>query len=378
MRKGVPYATGKYLDQTSILRMQHSLQILLLSFHCKQPSGCLLWNHVGGTVRDPGKKKIRYADGFACFAFQGGEPTLAGLNFFRKTVELQKKYHTKGLTIQNTIQTNGTLIDEEWAMFLGENKFLVGLSLDGPRGVNDFCRVTRQGESIFEKELETIELFRKYKVDFNVVSVVTSKTVDRIPGIYRFFRKKGFFYQQYIPCLDERYGEHSEFSITPKAYGDFLCNLFDLWYEDFSKGLQIDIRMFSNLAQMAAGYAPEECGMCGKCNTYFVVESDGSVYPCDFYTQDHWKLGTVEDGFANLYKSQKSREFMEISHKKEPECKECRYFYLCRGGCRRWRDMRQNGELELNYLCEGYKIFFAHCESRIKLQGEYIKRRMKN
>lgn len=322
------------------------------------------------------KETIRYADGFACFAFQGGEPTLAGLDFFRKAVELQQKYNTRGLTIQNTIQTNGTLIDEAWARFLGENKFLVGLSLDGPRGVNDFCRVTRQGESIFDQEQKTIELFEKYRVDFNVVSVVTSKTVKRTAGIYRFFREKGYFYQQYIPCLDERYGEHSEFSITPKAYGEFLCNLFDLWYEDFTRGLKIDIRMFSNLAQMAAGYVPEECGMCGKCNTYFVVESDGSVYPCDFYTQDYWKLGTIEDGFAKLYQNPKSRKFMEISHKTEPECKECRYFYLCRGGCRRWRDMKLDGELELNYLCEGYKLFFAHCESRIKLLGEYIRRRM--
>lgn len=323
------------------------------------------------------KETIKYADDFACFAFQGGEPTLAGLNFFKKAVELQQKYNTKNLTIQNTIQTNGTLIDEEWARFLVENKFLVGLSLDGPRGVNDFCRVTCQGESIFDKVLETIALFEKYKVDFNVVSVVTSKTVDRVSGIYNFFKKKGFRYLQFIPCLDEKYGEHGEYSLTPKVYGEFLCKLFDLWYEDFSKGLQIDIRMFSNLAQMAAGYAPEECGMCGKCNTYFVVESDGSVYPCDFYTQDEWKLGSVENGFSNLYKSEKSIKFMEISHKTEPECKECRYFYLCRGGCRRWRDMQLNGELELNYLCEGFKIFFAHCESRINLLGEYIRRRMR-
>ncbi len=323
------------------------------------------------------KETIKYADGFACFAFQGGEPTLAGLDFFKKAVELQQKYNNKNLIIQNTIQTNGTLIDEAWAKFLGKNKFLVGLSLDGPRGVNNFCRVTRQGESIFDKEMETIALFQKYRVDFNVVTVVTAKTVDRISGVYNFFKKKGFQYLQFIPCLDERYGLHGEYSLTPKAYGEFLCKLFDLWYEDFSHGLSIDIRMFSNLAQMAAGYAPEECGMCGQCNTYFVVESDGSVYPCDFYTQDRWKLGTVSDGFWNLYQGKKSTEFMKISHKTEPKCRECPYFYLCRGGCRRWRDMKSNGELELNYLCEGYKIFFEHCESRIKLLGGYIRRKMR-
>lgn len=319
------------------------------------------------------KETISYADEYACFAFQGGEPALAGLDFFQKTVELQRKYNNKKLAIQNTIQTNGTLMDEAWAKFLAKNNFLVGISLDGTRGVNDFCRVTRQGESIFDKEMETIALFEKYKVEFNIVSVVTAKTVNRIPGIYNFFKRKGFRHLQFIPCLDEKYGKKEEYSLTPQMYGEFLCHLFDLWYEDFSNGLLIDIRMFSNLAQMAAGYAAEECGMCGECNTYFVVESDGSVYPCDFYTQDCWKLGRVEDGLKNLYQGQMSKEFMKSSYKTQPECKECSYFYLCRGGCRRWRDLQLNGNLELNCLCEGYKLFFLHSEERIRHLGEYVR-----
>lgn len=322
------------------------------------------------------KETVRYADGFAAFAFQGGEPTLAGLDFFKKAVELQKKYNTKGLEIQNTIQTNGTLIDEEWAKFLSENNFLAGLSLDGPRVVNDFCRVTRTGESIFAREMETVKLFEKYKVDFNVVSVVTSTTADKITGIYNFFKDKGFQYMQFIPCLDENISKHSEYSLTPEAYGKFLCRLFDLWYEDFSHGKDIDIRLFSNYAQMAAGFAPEECGMCGRCTTYFVVESNGNVYPCDFYACDEWKLGTVADGFKNLFNSEKSRQFMKSSVDKPQECRECKYLYLCRGGCRRWRDMQGNGKLEKNYLCEAYKMFFRHSEKRIGKLGELIRNRM--
>lgn len=319
------------------------------------------------------KETMDYADEFVCFAFQGGEPTLAGIDFFKKTVELQQKYNNKNLNIQNTIQTNGTLIDEEWARFFAKNKFLVGLSLDGPRGINDFCRVTCQGESIFDKAMETIALFQKYKVEFNVVSVVTAKTVDRTAGVYNFFKRKGFRHLQFIPCLDEKYGEKGAYSLTPKMYGEFLCKLFDLWYEDFLNGLSIDIRMFSNLVQMAAGYAPEECGMCGKCNTYFVVESDGSVYPCDFYTQDNWKLGRVDEGLQNLYKGEKSKEFMKSSYKVQPECKKCPYFYLCHGGCRRWRDLQLDGNLGVNCLCEGYKIFFCHSEQRIRQLAEYIR-----
>lgn len=317
------------------------------------------------------KAVINYADGFAAFAFQGGEPTLAGLNFYKKVISLQKQYNTKHLQIQNTIQTNGTLIDEEWAKFLSKNHFLVGLSLDGPRGVNDFCRVTRNGDSTFDTLMQTVKLFERYDVAFNVCSVVTAKTAEKIPAIYNFFKQKKFDYLQFIPCLDEKIGEHSEYSLTPQAYGKFLCKLFDLWYADFTKGRQIDIRMFSNYAQMAAGYAPEECGMCGKCNTYFVVEGDGSVYPCDFYTQDMWKLGTIEDGFQALYSSEKSQAFMQASLLKPEECMSCQYEALCRGGCRRWRD-RGDGNLTKNYLCESYQMFFHHCGDRIHKLGEYI------
>ncbi|MGN0483137.1 MAG: anaerobic sulfatase maturase [Lachnospiraceae bacterium] len=323
------------------------------------------------------KETINYADEFACFAFQGGEPTLAGLDFFKKAVELQKKYNKKNLIIQNTIQTNGTLIDKKWAEFLGKNKFLVGLSLDGPRGVNDFCRTNNQGESIFDKEMETVMLFRENKVEFNIVSVVTAKTVERTAGIYNFFKKKDFRYLQFIPCLDENERKDEKYFLEPEMYGEFLCKLFDLWYEDFLSGPLIEIRMFSNLVQMAAGEEPEECGMCGKCNTYFVVESDGSVYPCDFYTQDNWKLGNVEDGLQNLYNGKKSQEFMKISNKTQSECKECDYFYLCRGGCRRWRDEKLDGNLGVHRLCKGYKIFFEHCEQRIQQLGKSIKERYK-
>lgn len=320
------------------------------------------------------KAVLDYADGFAAFAFQGGEPTLAGLDFYRKTITLQKKYNTKKLVIQNTIQTNGTLMNEAWAQFLAEQHFLVGLSLDGPRGVNDFCRVTKQGKSTFDAVLHAVRLFEQYGVEYNICSVVTAKTAEKIPSIYNFFKQKGFQYLQFIPCLDETIGDHSEFSLTPRMYGTFLCKLFDLWYSDFIKGKQIDIRMFSNYAQMAAGFAPEECGMCGHCNTYFAVESDGSVYPCDFYTQDEWRLGTIWDGFQVLYDSKTSQAFMKASLIKPEECRICQYAALCRVGCRRWRD-RGDGNLTKNYLCESYQMFFRHCGDRIQKLGDYILRR---
>ncbi|MGN0552873.1 MAG: anaerobic sulfatase maturase [Oscillospiraceae bacterium] len=322
------------------------------------------------------KEAINYADRFVSFAFQGGEPTLAGIDFFRKAVELQKKYNTKRLVIENTIQTNGTLINEEWAQFFKENHFLVGLSLDGPRHIHNYCRIDRSGNGTFDMLNETVKLFDKYGVEYNIVSVVTSMTAEKISGIYNYFRQKKFRYMQFIPCLDANVSEPSEYSLTPKAYGKFLCTLFDLWYKDFMTGNDVDIRMFSNYAHIAAGYAPEECGMCGKCTTYFVVEGNGNVYPCDFYATDEWMLGTINDGFETLYESEKSQRFMKMSLEKPHECLECKYYSLCRGGCRRWRDTYPDGHLGVNHLCEAYKIFFKHCQPRIENLGSLITKKM--
>ena len=323
------------------------------------------------TLEELVRQTIVYAEGFASFAFQGGEPTLAGLDFFKRAVELQKQHNKKGLVIQNTIQTNGTLITEEWAEFLAKNDFLVGLSLDGPRGVNDFCRVDRLGGSIFDREMETVKLFRKHGVKFNICSVVTAKTADKIGSVYNFFKQKGFGFMQFIPCLDAEECM-KEYSLEPRAYGEFLCRLFDMWYNDFMSGKAVEIRQFTNYAQIAAGFAPEECGMCGRCTVYFAVESDGSVYPCDFYTQDEMKLGNISEGFNVLWNSKKAQDFMEDSIEKPKECLECGYYGLCRGGCRRWRDV-YGGGLGVNYLCEGYKLFFSHCGERVEKLGNLIK-----
>jgi uncharacterized protein len=317
------------------------------------------------------KEAIRYADKFVSFAFQGGEPTLAGLEFFKKAVELQKKYNYKSLIIENTIQTNGTLIDEKWAAFLKENNFLVGLSLDGPKHIHDYCRLDRKGEGTFDKVNNTIDILDRYGVEYNIVSVVTNKTAKKIVGIYNYFKKNNFQYMQFIPCLDADVNKPSEYSLEPRDYGEFLCKLFDLWYEDFMAGRDVYIRMFSNYAQMAAGYAPEECGMCGRCTTYFVVEGNGNVYPCDFYATDEWRLGTVNNGFKTLYESEKSKYFMELSYVKPSECTQCEYYYFCRGGCRRWRDVYSEG-LGINYLCDAYKVFFKHSIPRILRLGKMI------
>lgn len=338
---------------------------------------------------------IDYADNYVAFAFQGGEPTLAGVDFFHKVVDLQNKHNNKGLTIENTIQTNGILIDEEWAQFLSENHFLVGLSLDGPKKVHDKYRVDALGNPTFEKVMHTVGLFNQYHVEYNILSVITNESVKKASGLYNFYKRNGFAYIQLIPCMDEMTRDtsntaypnqpdlsaaeepdtqvvHNQYAVNPTDYGRFLCELFDLWYEDFMQGQNMDIRMFSNLAQMAAGYPAEECGMNGSCNCYFVVEGDGSVYPCDFYCMDEWKLGTVQDSFQKLIVSDKVKEFLTASHAVHEKCKTCPHFQLCRGGCRRWRETGNAGELDLNYLCPAYEIFFEHCGERIGELGKMI------
>lgn len=339
---------------------------------------------------------IDYAEGYLAFAFQGGEPTLAGIDFFQKVLDFQKKYNKKNLKIENTIQTNGILIDEEWAKFLEKNHFLVGLSLDGPKKVHDAYRKDAQGNGTFEKVMKTVTLFEKHHVDYNILSVITEVSMEKASYLYKFYKRNRFQFVQLILCMDEKSREMKKetfpiqteestvfsmtdgetFAVEPERYGKFLCEMFDLWYEDFCKGEQMDIRMFSNLAQMAAGYPAEQCGMNGHCNCYFVVEGDGSVYPCDFYCMDQWKLGTVGDSFGSMIASRRAKEFITVSKSVAEKCKVCPHFALCKGGCRRWREPFVDGKPGLNELCRAYEIFFVHTKERISELGKYILRRI--
>ena len=326
------------------------------------------------------REAIAYADGSLTFAFQGGEPTLAGLDFFQKAVELQQKYNNKKLQIENTIQTNGLLIDEKWARFLGEHRFLVGLSLDGPKKMHDRYRNDAAGQDTFARIMHSVQLLEQYHVDYNVVTVVTNDTAKQASFLYKFWKRNHYPFVQFIPCMDEikrqdGTQERSIYAVEPEQYGKFLCELFDLWYADFATGEAMDIRMFSNLAQMAAGYPAEECGMNGCCNCYFVVEGDGSVYPCDFYCMDAWKLGNVNDGFVQMKTSEKAKAFVEASRPVCAACQECLHFSLCRGGCRRWREPFVDGKPGLNQLCSAYRMFFAHTAEHMERLGAYIRQK---
>jgi uncharacterized protein len=308
-------------------------------------------------------KAFEYGEHFVGFAFQGGEPTLAGLEFYKKLIELQQKYNTKKLRVTNSIQTNGTLINEDWAKFLAENNFLVGLSLDGPKEIHDLNRIDARGFGSYKNLEKTIEFFNKYKVEYNILCVVTKSVSRHIEKIYNYYFKKGFKYLQFIPCLDELGMEpgSNPYSLQSESYEEFLKKLFDLWYRDVKLGKGVSIRMFDNILQMLLGYPPESCDMAGRCTANTIVEADGSVYPCDFYVLSQWKLGNLKDNtLEEMLNGDKAKEFVGVSIGMAEECRSCEYVRLCRGGCRRHYEPILEDKLGSNYFCKAYKGFYGY------------------
>ncbi|MDR1773015.1 MAG: anaerobic sulfatase maturase [Hungatella sp.] len=335
------------------------------------------------TLEEIVKKTLAYSERQCEFIFQGGEPTLVGLDFYKKLLEFESKHNMRNIKIMNSIQTNGYQLGEEWAEFFAANNFLVGVSLDGIKYTHDAYRENSAGEGSFGEIMKTLKLFDKKGVDYNILTVVNRRTAERIPRIYEFYKKNNWKYQQYIACLDP-FGEPKgsrEYSLTPEVYGEFLVKLFDLWYLDLMKGEQPYIRQFENYISLLMGYPPEACDMKGCCSIQHVVEADGSVYPCDFYVMDEYKIGNfLEDSIEEMGSRGLESGFVEASLNRPKECTTCEYAYLCRGGCRRNRQINEAGHLGQNYFCLSYKYFFEKTLSRMEsiarqlLQSEQQKR----
>jgi uncharacterized protein len=320
------------------------------------------------TLKEIIKKAFEYATEQCIFAFQGGEPTLAGINFYKELIELQKKYNKNHISIINTVQTNGILIDENWASFFYENNFLIGVSLDGTKDLHDINRVDGKNNGSFNKVMKGIRLLNKYKVEYNIIFVVSAKTARHANKIYNYFKKNNFNYLQFIPCIDPIEDIHgtNEYSLSAEVYGQFLKSIFDLWYLDVLNGHAISIRYFDNLIKRVMGYNTEACGMNGICGCQFVVEANGGVYPCDFYAVDKWYMGSIMDkSIQELNDSDIVKEFIQVSEHISEECRSCKWLNLCRGGCRRDRETTNNDKLGLNYYCTSYKEFFDYSYERL-------------
>ena len=262
------------------------------------------------------------------------------------------------------------VIDDAWAAFLGEHRFLVGLSLDGTQEIHDRFRVDEKGNGTYHRVIAAAKRLKKHQVEFNILCVVNNDVARHAKQVYQNLKKQGFRYLQFIPCLDpfgEEMQKQQDFSLSLERFTAFLKATFDLYYQDFEKGDSVSIRTFDNYVSMIGGYPPEACGMAGVCSCYFVVEGDGSVYPCDFYVLDRYRLGNIrQDSFAQMKQSQTARTFVEESWYVEEGCKTCRWLPICRGGCRRHREPFVQGHPRRNIYCDAYRTFFDYAYPRME------------
>ena len=302
--------------------------------------------------------------GMVTFLFQGGEPTLAGLAFFRSFMALEQKYAKAGVLCHHAIQTNGFCLNEAWAEFFRENNFLVGLSMDGTQGVHDSLRLDAAGKGTWEKTAAALKLLDRFRVETNILCVVTAQTAKKASQAYRALTALGGHPMQFIPCLDPMEAERGQefYSLKPEAYGKFLCNLFDCWYRDWKAGNYVSIRTFDDYLRILMRMSPSTCAASGACGSYLVVEGDGSLYPCDFYVLDQWKIGNImEMEVQEALASPVSARFVQEGACRPEPCRACRYFPICRGGCRRDWTQEHN-----NYYCTSFRAFFDYALPRLQ------------
>lgn len=303
------------------------------------------------------------------FGWQGGEPTLTGLPFFKKAVEFQIKYGT-GKSVGNGLQTNGILLDKEWAIFLRKYSFLVGLSLDGPEHVHDHYRLFKDGKGSWKKVEDRAKLLLDAGVEVNALSVVNDYSVQFPDEIYAFHKKLGLNYMQFIPCVEtdpSRPDKAASFSVSAEAYGNFLIRSFDLWCADFKGSMATtSIRFFDSVFHKYVGFKAPECTLTRTCGEYVVVEHNGDVYSCDFFVQPEWKLGNLMNAqLPDMLNSPLQSKFGMMKAELPEKCIKCRWLETCRGGCTKTRLFA--GE---NHLCMSYKMFFEYAHQHLSILAE--------
>lgn len=318
------------------------------------------------------------------FAWQGGEPTLLGVRFFRRVVDLQKKY-ANGKTVANAFQTNGTLLDDEWGVFLQENNFLVGLSVDGPREVHDVYRVDKQGSPSFDRVMAGMEVLQKHGVEYNTLTVVSRVNSQKPLETYRFLRDHGSGFIQFIPLVErvalaplqteggliqltlaapgERRSPVTDWSVLSEDYGTFLTTIFDEWVRrDVGKTF---VQAFDVALGIWAGMGASLCVFGETCGDALALEHNGDVYSCDHFVYPEYRLGNLNDiSLAEMVASPQQRKFGTDKRDTLPAyCRECDVRFACNGECPKHRFLKApTGEWGLNYLCAGYKWFFAHID----------------
>ncbi len=329
--------------------------------------------------------EAHYADKVAV-AWQGGEPTLMGVGFYRRAIELQEKYRRPGMTFENTMQTNGTLLNDEWCEFLRENNFLIGISIDGPRDLHDAYRLDKRGRSTFDKAMRGLRLLQKHGVEYNVLVTVNRTNADRPLDVYRFLRDEaGTSWMQFIPMIERL----SEGAVTPyqqgttvsdrtvesEQWGSFLITIFDEWVgRDVGK---IFVQTFEAAVRSWLGMGSS--GMCifdPICGHGLALEHNGDLYSCDHFVEPGYLLGNIIQGhMIDLVGSKQQRKFGQEKLDTLPRsCRECKVRFACHGECPKNRFLTTaDGESGLNYLCAGYKAFFQHIDRPLQIIAQLIR-----
>lgn len=297
------------------------------------------------------------------FAWQGGEPTLLGIPFFQRAVELQGKYAREGLRTTNSFQTNGTLLDDAWGAFLGEHEFLVGISIDGPEDLHDRYRRDRKGGPTLDKVLNGLETLKRFKVEFNTLTVVQSANGDCPERVYDFLEAAGSTFFQFIPIVETlEDGTISGRSVGGAQYGRFLNGIFERWLERGDVG-RIFVQDFDMLLGLVMGLPSSVCVHGETCGRAVAIEHNGDLFSCDHFVTHGDRLGNVlESTLAHLLDAPKQQGFGQDKKDALPRyCRECDFLRLCNGGCPKDRHLETpDGEGGLNYLCEGYRSFYRH------------------
>ena len=310
------------------------------------------------------------------FTWHGGEPLMRSIDFYKKALALQKKY-AHGKQIDNVIQTNGTLLTDEWCEFFAKNHWLVGISIDGPQEYHDHYRVTPAGKPSWEKVMQGIQLLKKHRVEWNAMAVVNAYNAEHPLEFYHFFRDNGCQYLQFTPIV-ERLTEHedgrtlasladdreiplADASVTPQQWGNFLCTIFDDWVRhDVGKTF---VEIFDCTLANWMGVLPGICAYSKECGHAGVMEHNGDVYSCDHFVFPEYKLGNIRDqSLIDMLYGEKQQAFSRLKHTSLPrQCKECDMEFACHGECPKNRfEKDKYGEPGLNYLCQGYYQYYTH------------------
>jgi uncharacterized protein len=299
------------------------------------------------------------------FAWQGGEPTLAGLDFYRLVVQLQMAYGASGQSVCNSLQTNGTLLNEEWVRFLAQYRFLVGLSIDGPADLHNKYRRTSDGSPTYDEVMNSMRLLSKHEVEFNVLALLSEYNVSKPTLLYDFLRDNGVAFMQFVPCVEPgKEGEPAPYSISPEAYGDFLCALFDMWLRDYPN---VSVRDFDQLLLRALRKPGCICMHGESCDHYLVVEQNGDVYPCDFFVTPGLLIGNiVNNTLSELEQTCRRRSFAASKSDYGAACAQCDWLDYCHGGCIKHRVVLGGQVSNPSYFCKSYRQLFEHSAGKIK------------